>query len=130
MLFGLLVHGLALIYEGSDANGLLGTNSERHYSWGQWRALLELAYEYGWEPMGTVHADDSNWDGTYFANSGQFVRAEDSRGLAEAVSAALDDPDRKNKVRKRGTHLRNGVRSRRAKGARRSRSGPSLHDVL
>lgn len=63
-----------------------------------WAKALELAESYGWTPMGThppSHLDfyqlGAEWDGRYFTNDGQTVKAEDARSLATALEHALDD---------------------------------------
>lgn len=80
-----------------------------------WAKLLELAYEYGWQPAGTElgglesvddTADDDpfhhaalaeqngGWNGTYTSNDGQLITAEDANAIAEALERALNDsPD-------------------------------------
>lgn len=66
-----------------------------------WSKALELAGLYGWKPLGTrppAHVDfyelGAEWDGRYFTNDGQTVRAEDARSLAAALERSLDDiPD-------------------------------------
>ena len=75
-----------------------------HFTWG---CFLELAYRYGWQPIGTeapawevlgadppIHADYPDWSGTYFSNDGQFVTDRDASNIAAALERALDDiPD-------------------------------------
>ena len=66
-----------------------------------WAKALELAQSYGWKPLGTCppsHMDFydliAEWDGRYFTNDGQTVKAEDARALAAALERSLDDiPD-------------------------------------
>lgn len=66
-----------------------------------WAKALELAVCYGWKPRGTrppAHLDfyqiGAEWDGRYFTNDGQTVRAEDARLLAAALERSLNDiPD-------------------------------------
>lgn len=66
-----------------------------------WAKALELAGLYGWKPRGTAapsHLDfyrlGAEWDGRYFTNDGQVVKAEDARALAAALERSLDDiPD-------------------------------------
>lgn len=73
-------------------------------SWSGWRELLELAYNNGWEPMGTEapmlhyldgrdeHARD--WCRTYFLNSHQIMNAKDAANLAAALERTWDSiPD-------------------------------------
>jgi hypothetical protein len=63
-----------------------------------WAKALELAQFYGWKPQGTrppSHFDfyelRTEWDGRYFTNDGQMVKAEDARALAAALERSLDD---------------------------------------
>ena len=63
-----------------------------------WSKALELAEAYGWKPLGThapSHIDfyelGAEWDGGYFTNDGQIVRAEDALSLAAALEWSLDD---------------------------------------
>jgi hypothetical protein len=66
-----------------------------------WFSILELAEEYGWNPMGTVlpelwdnpvpilaeyELDDlDRWDGSYTSDEGQLVMFEDALNLADAL---------------------------------------------
>lgn len=73
-----------------------------------WEAALELAYLYGWRPVGTEAPQTEAWRGrrspsrgrvwdsqNYFSNDSQHVRQDDARALAEAVlRALLRIPDR------------------------------------
>jgi hypothetical protein len=95
---------------------LSGRGGYFRFSNSAWCAVLELAYEYGWEPAGTeapeftfyapdgVTVDEAqtrewrqhyrNWDGSYFGNAFQVVCDEDAANIAEALERALDDvPD-------------------------------------
>jgi len=80
-----------------------------------WRALLILAYSFGWKPKGTVFycwqvnktgekihplyvdenrkdggwVKDGDWSGTYFTNDWQEITAEDAHNLAKALKRAL-----------------------------------------
>jgi hypothetical protein len=66
-----------------------------------WAKALELAQCYGWQPMGTQPPSQidfyqlgTEWDGRYFTNDGQTVKAEDAHSLAAALERSLDDiPD-------------------------------------
>lgn len=68
-----------------------------------WAIILELAERFGWEPRGTLppegleEADDEPmepWDGdNYGSNDGQIVTAEDAAAIADALQAALSDPE-------------------------------------
>ena len=63
-----------------------------------WAKALELAQLYGWKPLGTRPPSGldfyellAEWDGRYFTNDGQTVKAEDARALAAALERSLDD---------------------------------------
>ena len=56
-------------------------------NWHGWRSMLELAFEFGWEPAGTISRDSEVSTG-YFHNDGQKVTAEDSLKLADALKKA------------------------------------------
>lgn len=67
-----------------------------------WGALLRLAYDFGWRPLGTQRpallpraCPDGvpvEWNpADYFSCRGQFVTPADATALAEALDAALDD---------------------------------------
>jgi hypothetical protein len=92
---------------------LSGKGGDFRFSHQNWRAILELAHEYGWEPAGTklpefiVYAPDGvtvdevgtraarqhhrNWDGGYFTNDLQVVDDKDAANIADALERALDD---------------------------------------
>lgn len=82
------------------------TKTCRKFSRQFWAKALELASLYGWQPMGThptprydFHKLNADWDGTYFTNDGQIVKAEDALSLAAALERSLDDiPDFKIEV--------------------------------
>jgi len=79
----------------------------QHLNWASYRALLELAHEYGWQPTGTepgqwcdpetgeldsqLSPDPDEWDGTYVSNDYQWVTKEDAANIAEALERALED---------------------------------------
>jgi hypothetical protein len=65
-----------------------------------WSMILDLAREHGWEPMGTdapvlIYDDESrrepipSWNGTYFSNDFQIVKATDAANIAEALEKSL-----------------------------------------
>lgn len=63
-----------------------------------WYKVLSLAYTCGWVPAGTLppidEDDDEEWNGRYHIGEGQWITAEDARGLAAALDASMDDiPD-------------------------------------
>lgn len=71
--------------------------------------LLNIAQNYGWQPMGTRYNTDfyvvlypeipltehqkiaSYWQGGYFTNDKQIVTAEDASNLATALEKSLND---------------------------------------
>lgn len=70
----------------------------RLYSRQFWVKALELAGEYGWQPLGThppatfvFYKRIAEWNGTYLTNDGQVVRARDAQLLAAALERSLDD---------------------------------------
>ena len=97
---------------GMDLHGEGGTERLNNTSWYQ---LLRLASEYGWQPAGTQENEDFfrmrleasdmpedeiertvalsklEWDGDYFFNNYQIVTDDDARGLAEALTRALEE---------------------------------------
>lgn len=79
-----------------------------HFSWGGWTEVLKVAFENGWKPRGTeapswvegdgtptqLWVDSEEWSGSYFSNMGQYVTAEDTKNLSEALEWAMNDmPD-------------------------------------
>src|SRR5215217_4990890 len=95
---------------------LMNANGDyKRFNWSNWRALLELAYEYGWKPAGTAPPQwqyldhdgnvdhertkaywwcEEDWSGTYFYNERQWVTEEDAANIAEALERTLEDiPD-------------------------------------
>ncbi len=73
----------------------------------EWSKVLLLAYEYGWEPLGTemdgwINSETGElieppdeWNGNYTSNEGQWVTEEDASRIADALEDALEDiPDR------------------------------------
>ncbi len=73
----------------------------RKFSRQFWSKALDLAELYGWQPLGTqppsvydFHQLNAEWDGTYFTNDGQMIKAQDASSLAAALEKALEDiPD-------------------------------------
>jgi len=64
----------------------------------EWKHLLELAREHGWEPMGTRifgrgpdFPRPEDWDGGYVSSDYQTVMAEDARNLADALERLIPD---------------------------------------
>jgi hypothetical protein len=63
-----------------------------------WHKLLRVAERYGWQPAGTVLAEDELqfmpggvWSGRYTTNDFQAVTAADAEQLAAALKRALPD---------------------------------------
>ena len=85
---------------------LIGRGGSMSLHWDDWRSLLKLAEQYGWQPEGTDQgrlsqegkdqASGHSWSGTYFSNDYQIVADSDARALGQALLRAADD------VRKRG----------------------------
>lgn len=98
----------------------------------EWRPLLELACEHGWEPAGTVQNKELDrdrlaapdraeeevnlllaqmireWDGPYTGNLWQTVTAEDASNLADALTLALNHINDKERARDFITFCRGG----------------------
>jgi hypothetical protein len=62
-----------------------------------WSMVLELARQYGWQPEGTEPPEGMDnpheWAGGYGSSDGQRVTAADATALAEALAAAVADPN-------------------------------------
>jgi hypothetical protein len=67
------------------------------FGYGGWAMVLNLAQRYGWKPLGTEPPEGmdnpAEWEGGYDSSDGQRVSAADARALAEALAAAVADPD-------------------------------------
>ena len=84
---------------------LTGRGGSMSLTWDDWRSLLELAEQYGWQPEGTTgpldqgrlsqdgkdQASGRSWNGTYFSNDHQLVADSDARALGQALLRAADD---------------------------------------
>jgi hypothetical protein len=56
--------------------------------WDEWKSLYDFGRESGWSPAGTFNNPGEpipNWDGNYFSNDGQWVRAADADAWAHAL---------------------------------------------
>ncbi|MBL8822428.1 MAG: hypothetical protein JNJ77_07570 [Planctomycetia bacterium] len=77
---------------GMDLTGPAG-----YFRWDffRWHRLLSVAERYGWEPAGTVIAEEeaqqSDWNGSYWSNDFQTVTAADAEQLGAALERALSD---------------------------------------
>ena len=84
---------IAMSFELHNERGERFEFTSRH-----WGYYLNLAAKYGWEATGTVPPDGmanpERWSKTYDSNDGQWVSEADAKALAKALQAALDDPDR------------------------------------
>jgi hypothetical protein len=77
---------------------LMGPHGEFHINNGGWGWLLELEYQNGWRPEGTIfncsgpyaNIPVGGWRGNFY-NEGQLVTEEDAAALATALYRALDD---------------------------------------
>lgn len=67
----------------------------------EWRELLQLARDYGWEPGGTEPPpgrDELSWDRSYVPAYGQVMNAADAAQFADALDkAAVDIPSEANR---------------------------------
>ena len=52
---------------------------------------IKIAIAHGWKPLGTIHDDFDNWNGSYLLDANQIVTHEDAIELAAALSKALTD---------------------------------------
>ena len=71
--------------------------------WHFWRAALDIAEFYGWQPAFTqppfiIEADrdwdeekDGQWCGGYFCNDNQLVTADDAKNISEALEKSIDN---------------------------------------
>lgn len=76
------------------------TGAEFRLSRNAWLHILELAKEYGWEPLGTIpptfddplrNLEYKGWEGGYDTNEFQIVTDVDSAEMASALENALQD---------------------------------------
>ncbi len=89
---------------GMDLNSAKGC-TER-FGQSTWASMLQLAYLYGWEPLGTEphqwidpetgelderSQDPDKWDRNYTSNDFQWVTEEDAARIAQALENALED---------------------------------------
>ncbi len=65
-----------------------------------WSDLLTIAFENGWEPMGTLSPyveegilELDDWDGNYYSNDFQKVCEEDVLAIAAALERAIENKD-------------------------------------
>ena len=84
---------------------LIGRGGSMSLHWDDWRSLLKLAKQYGWQPEGTSgpldqdrlsqegkdQASGRSRNGTYFSNDHQLVADSDARALGQALLRAADD---------------------------------------
>lgn len=69
-----------------------------------WADLLQLAVDYGWQPIGTGPPRGTlkqDWPGIYHSNEGQLVYARDANQLADALNRFLNDTPKPAKTMKR-----------------------------
>ncbi len=83
---------------------LEGPDRYRYWTRQGWGNLLRLALAYGWKWTGACDTRRGPpvpqiW--SYVVNEGQWVRARDARGLAEALERAMPDLQRKRWGRRR-----------------------------
>ena len=62
-----------------------------------WSDILTIAFENGWEPMGTISPyveegilEPDDWDGNYCSNDFQLVCEDDALAIAAALERALE----------------------------------------
>ena len=74
---------------GYDLTGAAGYSRFGAPAWGK---VLSLAYEYGWQPAGTLAPEGhEDWDGSYLSNASPLVSEIDAAGIGSALSRALAD---------------------------------------
>jgi len=76
---------------GMDLSGAGG-----YFRWagGGWGRILDLAEQFGWQPVGTGPPRGTlkeDWSGSYFSNDGQLFYARDAQKLADALERALEE---------------------------------------
>jgi len=74
---------------GFDLEGAAG-----YFRWTSsgWLNIFELATKNGWEPTGTGPPKGTlkcDWEGSYFANTGQLFYARDAKNIAAALEEEL-----------------------------------------
>ena len=70
-----------------------------YYNFTGYPKLIELALQYGWEPLGTTmpswHDEKigkrDDWPGIYCSNDHQVVSAEDANNMADALERSIAD---------------------------------------
>ncbi len=79
----------------------LSSNNGKHFSTNRrtYHSLLQLAYSFGWKPMGTVDSEITKMrmenctteelDWGYFDNGGQMVTSDDAKEIAKALHKSL-----------------------------------------
>ena len=69
---------------------LLGRNNNFFVNVQDWRPLLNIAVQFGWEPQGTESPADCppEWDGDYVSNAFQFVSDSDACAFGKALLRA------------------------------------------
>jgi hypothetical protein len=78
------------------------SGSERQFRGGAWALILNVGEAYGWIPAGTLPPEgetDDEWPGNYDSSEGQLVARADAANLATALTAALADPQRRDRQR-------------------------------
>lgn len=101
-----------MIYQLSNQNN---PKQALHMTSGAWYDILELALEYGWNPLGTVHDPWSLspagawldyeaqelglWSGSYTGENGSLVLLDDALNLADALDHAFIDYDPEPSIR-------------------------------
>ena len=70
----------------------IGNNQDYfHANIASWCFLLNTAIDHGWKPLGTIHDEYDDWNGSYTSNDGQIILAEDGQNFANALELALKD---------------------------------------
>jgi hypothetical protein len=84
---------------------LSGKSGDFRFNNANWREVLKLAYDYGWEPAGTeagqwfdetgrlieqISPDPEMWNGGYFTHDWQWVTDEGTSKIADALERACN----------------------------------------
>ena len=72
---------------------LCGAGGYHRWTNDGWSWVLELAEEFGWQPVGTgapPRMKKADWNGVYWSNENQLFYARDAAAMAGALERALD----------------------------------------
>lgn len=85
---------LSIAWKKDDLMGVILASADHgslfELSWREWSLLLDIALEHGWHPEGTALPEFEGWEGSYLANEGQRISANDGQAMAAALRRALE----------------------------------------